>query len=241
MPMGIDDLTDEIRGRRAEDYVAGWPPERICEVLRPHLTDERALRIEEVLARRLARLTVIVENLHDPHNGAAALRSAEAVGLQDFHVVEGVEPFAVASGVALKSQQWVDVHRHASTRSCLRRLKETGFAVWAAAPGGDTLLDELPTSGRVALAFGNERDGLSEVALAEADGSFVIPMDGFTGSFNLSVSVALSVYHQARAMRAAMEQPGDLDRERVEHLRALWYCRSVRAAGLILERAGWPS
>lgn len=232
---------DEPRGRRAEDYVAGWPPERICETLRPHLTDERAGRIEEVLARRLARLTVVVENLHDPHNGAAALRSAEAVGLQDFHVIEGVEPFQVASGVALKSQQWVDVHRHASTRSCLLRLREAGFAIWAAAPGADTAVDELPTSGRVALTFGNERDGLSREALAEADGTFGIPMEGFTGSFNLSVSVALAVYLQARRMRAIMDRPGDLDPERITHLRALWYCRSVRAAGMILERAGWPS
>jgi tRNA (guanosine-2'-O-)-methyltransferase len=204
-------------------------------VLRPHLTGRRRARIEQVLSQRLARLTVVVENLHDPHNGAAAIRSAEAVGLQDFHAVEQREAFRVAGGVTLHCEQWVTLHRHPDTATAYRRLRKQGFRIWAAAPGAPASLDEIPVSEPLALVFGNERDGLTEAAVAGADGTFTIPMHGFTGSFNLSVSVALAVHATARRVRETLGSPGDLSPPRLERLRALWYCLSVRAAGLILD------
>lgn len=217
-------------------YLERLAPDRICQVLRPHMTAERLARIDEVLARRLGCLTVVVENLHDPHNGAAALRSAEAVGLQGFYAIQAREPFSAAKGISLQCEQWMDVHLHDTTGACYADLRRGGFQVWAAAPTGRTPLEELPDHGRVALVFGNERDGLTREAQAEADGAFSIPMQGFTGSFNLSVSVALSVFTQAARMRRALGASGDLPGAQVEGLRALWYCLSVRAAGLILDR-----
>jgi tRNA (guanosine-2'-O-)-methyltransferase len=216
---------------QAARYLERIPSARICALLRPYMTAERAARIDEVLTRRLLCLTVVVENLHDPHNGAAALRSAEAVGLQTFHAVQ-----QLAKGISLQCEQWMDVHLHDSSPHCFGALRDGGYQVWAAAPGGSVPLEELPCEGSVALVFGNERDGLSRAALEGADGAFTIPMHGFTGSFNLSVSVALAVYTQADRMRRALGAPGDLPFERVEGLRALWYCLSVRAAGLILDR-----
>lgn len=221
---------------QAQRYLEQLPSHRICVLLRPHMTDERAARIDAVLARRLTCLTVVVESLHDPHNGAAALRSAEAVGLQGFHAVQDREPFSATKGISLQCEQWMDVHLHGTTEACYAHLRRDGFAVWAAVPDGRVSLEELPDHGRVALVFGNERDGLTPTAVTEADGAFHIPMQGFTGSFNLSVSVALSVYTQAARMRRALGALGDLPTSRVEGLRALWYCLSVRAAGLILDR-----
>lgn len=221
---------------QAARYVERLTPARIGQVLRPHMTAERTARIDEVLTSRLVRLTVVVENLHDPHNGAAALRSAEAVGLQTFHAVQQQEPFTVARGISLQCEQWMDMHLHDTTEGCYAALRDDGFQIWAAVPGGTVRLEDLPCDGRVALVFGNERDGLTDAALEGADGTYSIPMHGFTGSFNLSVSVALAVYTQAARMRRSLGAPGDLPAARVEGLRALWYCLSVRAAGLILDR-----
>lgn len=221
---------------QAARFLERLTPDRIGQLLRPHMTAERVTRIDEVLACRLLRLTVVVENLHDPHNGAAALRSAEAVGLQTFHAVQGREPFSVAKGISLQCEQWMDMHLHDTTEGCYAALRNDGYAIWAAVPDGSVLLEELPCAGAVALVFGNERDGLTEVALEGADGTFSIPMHGFTGSFNLSVSASLAVFTQAARMRQALGAPGDLPAARVEGLRALWYCLSVRAAGLILDR-----
>jgi len=227
---------DVLTPGSAAELVTRLTPAKVCNVLRSHMTDQRAERIEAVLARRLVCLTVVVENLHDPHNGAAAIRSAEGVGLQDFHAVEQRESFLIARGVTMRCEQWMDIHRHARLQDCYGALRRDGFAVWASAPEGTVPLEELPTDRPLALVFGSERDGLTSEALTEADGSFYVGMHGFTGSFNLSVSVALSVYSQAVRMRAALGRSGDLPAERVEWLRGLWYCLSVQAAGLILER-----
>ncbi len=221
---------------RAARYLQRLGPSRVSQTLRPHLTDERLARIDEVLANRLVGLTVVMENLHDPHNGAAAVRSAEAIGLQDFHAVEGVEPFAVAKTIGFQCDQWMDLHLHDTTEGCFATLREQGHQIWAAAPGDNVPPEELPCDTNLALVFGNERDGLSDAAREGAHGTFSIPMHGFTGSFNLSVSVAMVVYNQAARMRRAMGEPGDLPAHRVEALRALWYCLSVRAAGVILDR-----
>ncbi len=225
-----------LNQKRAARYLARLGAARVIQVVRPHVTDERLARIDEVLSRRLVRLTVVVENLHDPHNGAAAVRSAEAMGLQNFYAVEGFEPFSMSKKVGLQCDQWMDFHLHATTEGCYHALRDRGHQIWAAAPGGEVSLEELPDEGSVALVFGNERDGLTDVALEGADGTFSIPMHGFTGSFNLSVSVSLAVYTQAARMRRVLGAPGDLPAARLEELQALWYCLSVRSAGQILDR-----
>ena len=235
-PVDMHGDTKAMNPERASEFLQRLPPGQICEILRPHMTDERMARIEAVLAERLTSLTVVVENLHDPHNGAAALRSAEAVGLQDFHAVESVELLRISRGVTMSCEQWMDLHRHPTVEACYSHLRGQGFEIWASAPGGETSLERVPADRPIALVFGSERPGLTDQALAQADGTFHIEMQGFTGSFNLSVSVALAVYTQAGRMRGALGGKGGLPAERLERLRALWYCLSVKAAGSILAR-----
>ena len=191
-----------------------------------------------MLGQRLAGLTVVLENLHDPHNGAAALRSVEGFGLTALHVVEQAEPFRFSSKVSQGCEKWVDLRRHADFDACARALRAEGFALYAALPpGAATLeLDDLDVGRPTALVFGNEHAGLSLGALAECDGSFTIPMQGFTASFNLSVSVALAVFGCSRRRRALLGGRGDLDGAEMMRLRALWYTLSVDAADLILAR-----
>jgi tRNA (guanosine-2'-O-)-methyltransferase len=208
------------------------------DILGPFLSDGRKARIEAALAQRLAGLTVVLENLHDPHNGAAALRSVEGFGLTTLHVVEQAEPFRFSSKVSQGCEKWVDIRRHADFAACAGRLHDAGFALYAALPpGGATLdLDDLDLARPTALVFGNEHAGLTPGALAACDGSFTIPMQGFTASFNLSVSVALAVFACSRRRRRALGGRGDLDEAEIVRLRSRWYTLSVDAAELILAR-----
>ena len=107
-------------------------PARVCEALTPLLGDERRMRIEAIVDSRLAGLSVLVENLHDPRNGAAVLRSCEAFGLQTVHVVETAERFRFSPTVSQGCEKWLDVERHATFAQAAARLHGAGFVLYAA-------------------------------------------------------------------------------------------------------------
>lgn len=208
------------------------------DILTPFVSEARRARIETVLAERLAGLTVVIENLYDPHNGAAALRSVEGFGLTALHVVEQAQKFRFSSKVSQGCEKWVELHRHADFATCAQALRADGFALYAALPpGGQTVdIDQIDVTRKTALVFGNEHMGLTPEAIAMCDGSFTIPMQGMTASFNLSVSVALSVFACSRRRRALIGQRCDLDDAARARLRREWYIQSVDAAELILAR-----
>lgn len=213
-------------------------PEAVLEALGPFVTDERKTRIDAVLGQRLGGLTVVLENLHDPHNGAAALRSLEGFGLCELNVVEQAEPFRFSSAVTQGCEKWVAIRRHRDFPAAAAALHVRGFALWAALPDAPRGLDEIDVSRPAALVFGNEHAGLTGAAQAACDGAFRIPMAGFTQSFNLSVSVAISLFDCARRRRAAVGGGGDLAATELARLRARWYAQSMdaRAAQMIVER-----
>src|SRR3954471_15192067 len=105
-------------------------PARVCAELGPLLFDERRQRIDEAARSRLGGVRVVIENLHDPHNGAAVLRSAEAFGIQRVEVIESVEPFRFSSTVTQGCEKWLDVVRHPTLEAALAELRRAGFAVY---------------------------------------------------------------------------------------------------------------
>ena len=213
-------------------------PARVCATLGPLLLDERRARIDEAAAARLGGLRVVIENLHDPHNGAAVLRSAEAFGVQRVEVIESVEPFRFSSTVTQGCEKWLDLVRHPTLADALAGLRAAGFAIYAAVPGAKTTVDDLDFSRPAAVMVGNEHAGLTGEAIAAADVPFSIPMAGMTRSLNLSVATALIVERAAALRRRALGHPGDLDDAAVLALRARFYAASVRGADLVLARAG---
>jgi tRNA (guanosine-2'-O-)-methyltransferase len=219
-----------------DQLIRQYGPERITEALRPFLTEERIQRVEEVLASRLSGLTVAIENLHDPHNGAAVVRSIEAVGLTSLHVAEPVEQFQFSPAVTIGAEKWIRVLRHQGFSACAELLRGAGFRMYAACPGASMDIDAVDVSKPAVMVFGNEHEGLSQRAIDACDAQVGIPMYGFTQSLNLSVSVALSVFHLAGRRRALLGRPGDLDEQERAVLRARWYALSVRGASNILER-----
>ncbi|MCG8425344.1 MAG: RNA methyltransferase [Proteobacteria bacterium] len=208
----------------------------VTEAMRPLLTDERIARIETVLDARLDGVTVALENLHDPHNGAAAIRSLEAVGLTTLHVVEQVEKFSFSPAVTVGCEKWIDIRRHKHVTACAGVLKDAGYQLYAACPDGDCGLDEVAVNRPVCVVFGNEHQGLTERARGLCDRRLAVSMHGFTQSFNLSVSVAVTIHRLAERRRAILGRPGDIDRQKRALLRARWYAHGVRGAEAIIAR-----
>jgi len=212
-------------------------PEAVCAVLAPLLTPERIARIDAVLAARLASLIPVVEDTYDPHNAAATIRTSEALGLCEVHIVEGVERFSAARGVTRGAHRWIEQVRWPSPADAFAHLRARGFRVYATAPGAALTVDDVPVDGPLAIAFGNEHAGLSAAAVAAADATLGVPMFGFTESFNLSVTVALAMSRVAARRRSWLGATGDLPDQRRRELRARWFALKIRGAAGILERA----
>lgn len=221
---------------RAEEALALSlaPPAAVLAALLPVLGEARAARLDQVAAGRLSGLTLVLEDLYDPHNGGAALRSCEAVGLLDVHFVAGVEPFRVASKVTQGCHKWLDLHHHKDTAACVADLRARGHALYAAVPGAALTLEDLDPLRPAAFLIGNEHAGLSAAARAACDAEFAIPLHGFSESLNLSVATALTVYTHARRRRAALGRPGDLSEDQLLLLRARYYARGVRGVAEIV-------
>lgn len=170
-------------------------------------TTRRQERVRSVLERRQPDLTLILENVHDPHNVSAILRSCDAVGVLRVHVVYSIEsppPGVFARQTSASAAKWVDVVRHDSMSACVTALREAGFQVLATALGQESRpLHEWDLTRKVAIIVGNEMRGVSEEALALADGSIEIPMVGMVQSLNVSVASAVCLYEAFRQRLAA--------------------------------------
>ena len=222
-----------------DPWIDHFGADRICQVLAPLLTVERIVRIDQVLALRLASVTAIVEDTYDPHNAAATIRTAEGLGLADLHVASPRADFR-SKGVTRGTDRWMDVHTWPSFAQAAGALREAGFQVVATLPDAADDLATIDVSRPVAVAFGNEHEGLSAEAVAACNGAVRIPMYGFAESYNLSVSVALAISQLSTRRRQHLGAPGDLPPERQARLRARFYALKQRAVTGILERALGP-
>ncbi len=217
------------RKRRLEPGPGGEPvPETL--VLPP-----RRERIEEVVRQRTRSLVVVLDCIEDPFNMAAVLRTSEALGLQEVHVVEHPEVrFRPNGKVTQGCDKWLEVHRWESFTAAREALRTRGFQLWvsAARPTATSLWD-MGFEGKRALVFGNERTGVSPEALAGADGMFWIPMRGFTRSLNVSAAVAATL-GRAMAWRSQRgDEEGALLPEEAEALRGRFHALSVKQRGRI--------
>ena len=209
-----------------------FPTDEVVAALEPFVTDARRARIRQVLSQRLQSVTVVIDALHDPHNGAAIVRSCDAFGVQTLHAIERNEALAVSATVAKGSQKWIEVTRHASGQACVMALRASGHELLATHPDGELTPEDLARIPRVALLLGNERDGIAPELRAACTRAVRVPMVGFVESLNVSVTAAILLYAATRG------RSGDLDAGRLQALyaHALWL--SVpRAAEVVAARA----
>ncbi|MBP1651460.1 MAG: tRNA/rRNA methyltransferase (SpoU) [Bacteroidetes bacterium] len=165
------------------------------------MTPERRERLLFVLNRRQAGLTVVLDNIEDPHNVSAIMRTCDAVGIQEIYVVTTKAPRVKKWGIKSSSSavKWLTIHQFTDVRECIKVLKQRYDKLMTThlAHGAVSLYD-IDFTGSVALVFGNEQTGVSEELRAAADGNFIIPQMGIIRSLNVSVACAVSIYEAMR-------------------------------------------
>ena len=162
--------------------------------------------------RRQPDLIVVLEDVHDPHNASAVLRSCDAVGVAAVHLVyrqETPPERAFARTTSASAAKWVETVHHESIEACYAFLRARDCAILATAVGPESRdLYDVDFRKPTALVFGNEMRGLSEDAVGLADGSIAIPMMGMVQSLNISVACAVVLYEALRQRRAAGQYDG---------------------------------
>jgi tRNA (guanosine-2'-O-)-methyltransferase len=178
---------------------------RVVELLEPLVLDRRAQRLREIFGKRLASVQVVFDAPHDPHNGAAVVRSCEAFGVQYVNVIERKEKFLLAPSVARGSEKWIDLRTWKNSGDAIAKMRdEEGLELVAAHPEGELAPEDLASIPRLGLVLGNERDGIAEDLLAACKRRVRVPMRGFVESLNVSVSAAILL------SAATRDRPGDL-------------------------------
>ena len=165
------------------------------------MTPQRTERINEVLAKRQPGLTVVLENVNDPHNISAVMRTCDAVGIQDIYILNtkiGAHE-AWSAKASSSAVNWLTIHQFTNLQACFDSLRKKFDKIYTTHLSTDAVgLYELDLTKKVALVFGNEHDGCSEEIIALADGNFIIPQVGMIKSLNISVACAVSVYEAFR-------------------------------------------
>ena len=196
------------------------------------LTDERKQRFEEVLAWRTRHITVVLEDIFQPHNASAVLRSCDLTGIQDIHIIENNYTFDINPDVVMGSTKWLDIHRYNeldfNTPTVIDQLKAKGYQIVATCPHQDDFSPEtLPLDQPIALVFGTEKTGITDYVMEHADKFVKIPMYGFTESFNISVSAALLVYSLTQRLHGLQGIDWHLSEEEKQMIRLEWSRRTL--------------
>ncbi len=196
-------------------------------LMEPYLTEERQEKIAEVIRGRTYQVVTVMEGLHDLGNVAAVLRSAEALGFQEAHVIDTQPKHKVSNRITQGADKWLDVHHWRDRLACVEELKRRGYSICVTHLEESRPVEEVDFTKPTALVLGNEMDGVTDEMVELADQRCVIPMGGFVESFNISVAAALILYEAARQRRERLGGVGDLTEEQQRVLEALWYVRSV--------------
>lgn len=163
------------------------------DLLMAYITEARKEVLMNVLQYRTRYISVMLENIYQPHNASAVLRSCEAYGVQDIHVVEQRNSFKPNQEIAMGSAKWLSIKKTTDgIEEVYARAREDGYKIVATSLKGKLYsLDKFDISQPAMLVFGSELNGLTDEAIELADETMTIPMFGFVDSFNISVSVAI--------------------------------------------------
>jgi len=187
------------------------------------MTPERRERLMGVLNKRQPDLTVVLENVQDPHNISAVMRTCDAVGIQEIYVLNNKIPRHKKWGARSSSSaaKWLTVHQFSDAAECMAALRKKYDKIMTTHLAADAVsLYDINFTGSVALVFGNEHSGVSEEVRALADGNFIIPQMGIIRSLNISVACAVSIYEALRQKTNA----GHYEQRRLpeEQFETLW-------------------
>ncbi len=190
------------------------------------MTPERSERLSAVLNKRQPNITVVLENVFDPHNISAVMRTCDAVGVQDIYVLNTIIPRHKKWGDKSSSSaaKWLTVHQFTDVDQCFAALRSKFDKVYLTHLAGNSKsLYALDLTESVALVFGNEHSGVSDELISKCDGNFIIPQVGIIRSLNISVACAVSLYEAYRQKSVAGHYDQvQLNPERYAMLRSEW-------------------
>jgi len=166
--------------------------------LRDHVTPARYARIEAVARSRTLSIVPVLENLSDPHNASAILRSCDAFGVHEVHLIANERRFLGTHKVTRGTDRWLELIDHVGPKEAADALHARGYRIYVASMEGEHTPESLASVEKVAVVFGNERHGVGESLRAHADGTYRVPMVGFVESLNVSVAAAVTLYTLTR-------------------------------------------
>lgn len=200
----------------------------LLKYLEGFISEQRQQRFIEILSKRTRFLTVAIEDVYQLHNTSAVIRSCDAFGVQNVHVVEDRFGKRLDKNIAMGAEQWIDVHRYQTTHNCIEKLKEQDYQIIATTPHNDSnCLSDFRVDGKTALFFGTEKEGLSNEVLEKADGFLKIPMVGFSESLNISVSAAILLQKLCEELRNS-KLPWQLTDSEILEKRLDWTKKSIK-------------
>lgn len=210
------------------DYLSGF------------INEERRERLREILRQRTRHITVVLEDIYQSQNASAVLRTCECLGIQELHVIENHYEYRLNPAVVQGASKWIELVRYNqagedNTRACIEDLRQRDYRIIAMdpAPGGKTP-EQLDVSEKLALCFGSEEPGLSATLQDLADDTVRIPLHGFTQSYNLSVSAAISLYSLVTTLRNSGVN-WQLDQRDATDLYIKWLAQSTPSGQCLLE------
>lgn len=166
------------------------------------MTEKRLKKIKKVVNQRQKYLTVVLENVHDPHNVSAVLRSCDAVGIDKVYLIYNTNKFPKIGRVSSASaKKWVELIKFNNVDECFADLRKEGYKIYSthmSESGENKSLYEFDLTKKVAIVFGNEHFGVTDEVKEKSDKNLLIPMYGMIQSLNISVSVAVCLYEALR-------------------------------------------
>lgn len=190
------------------------------------MTAERTQRLNDVLNKRQPGLTVVLENVEDPHNISAVMRTCDAVGIQDIYILNTriAKHTTWSSKTSSSAAKWLSIHQFTDTQECFTELRKHFDKIYTTHLNSHSVeLHELDLTQKVALVFGNEHGGVSAEAISLSDGNFIIPQVGIIKSLNISVACAVTLYEAYRQKKnAGQYDQRQLSDQKFSSLKTSW-------------------
>ena len=211
----------------------------LLRYLESYLTDNRKVLFQKVLDERTKHFTVVLEDIYQPHNTSAVIRSCDIFGIQDVYTIENEFTNKISRHVARGSHKWVDIHRFKkdidNTIPCLDHVNKQGYQLIATTPHIDsTYLPDFDITKKTAFIFGREKEGISDIIKERADGFLKIPMYGFTESLNISVAVAIILQHVTNKLKVS-DADWQLQSSEKREIYERWVRKTIKNVDMIVD------
>lgn len=212
--------------------------QELYNYLSSYITERRKALIETKVEDRTKYITVALEDIYQSHNASAVMRTCDCFGIQEFHFIENEHEYLVNADIALGASSWVNLINHNekenNTIETIKKLKADGYRIVATVPTKDAVnLEDFDLQkGKIALFFGTELKGLSDLMIENADEFLKIPMVGFTESLNISVSAGVILHHLTYKLRNSQINWRLSEEEKLE-IKTNWVRNTLKTPDMI--------